>query len=80
MTMTVEVSEVVFEKLSLVPENERDQYIALSLERGVELVATEYEETVAALTEAFAEVDAGKTRPFADFAREQQVFWHERGL
>lgn len=32
------------------------------------------------LREAFAEVDAGKTRPFADFIQEQQAFWREQGL
>ncbi|MBC7808460.1 MAG: hypothetical protein H7145_20185 [Akkermansiaceae bacterium] len=82
--MTIEVPETVYQKLSVLPENGRNQYIALSLERGMTLVPpeefAEYEETVSVLNEAFAEVDAGKTRPFADFARDQQAFWREQGL
>lgn len=38
MTMTIEVPETVYEKLSVLPESGRSQYIALSKEaRGIEI-------------------------------------------
>jgi hypothetical protein len=85
MTLTIDVPEELAARFAALPEEARARYAAAALAAGVEVLTPEEEagdfaDAVAALEEAFAEIDAGKDRPFAEYVAEREAFWKARGL
>jgi hypothetical protein len=58
---------------------EREQYLLEALHEKIGQ-DRDFEETVAALGEGFADVAAGRTRPLAEFIAEQEAAWAAKGL
>jgi TRAP-type C4-dicarboxylate transport system substrate-binding protein len=85
MTITIELPDEAAERLARLPEAERKRYATAALVAGMEVLtpeeeAADFADAVAALEEAFAEIDAEKDRPFAEYVAEREAFWKARSL
>jgi predicted transcriptional regulator len=70
-TITLTVPDELAARLEALPKDQRDRYALAALTAGMEALTPEeaehdFEETVAALKEAFADVDAGRTYSFEE--------------
>jgi hypothetical protein len=88
-TITLILPDDLAARFKTIPEDERNNYAVAILRRGVEtnaeqdeeivIDADETEEITKALTEAFAQLDAGQGRPLEDFIAERKAYWKARG-
>jgi predicted transcriptional regulator len=77
-TITLKVPDELEAHLPL-SETERERYVLEALREKIDQ-DRDFEETVAALEEGFADVAEGRTRPLAEFIAEQETAWAKKGL
>ena len=70
-TITLKVPDALADRPAALPADPRDRYTVAALTTGMEALTPqealrEHEETVAALSEAFADIDAGRTYSFEE--------------
>lgn len=84
MTLTLQLPEDLAQRLSPLPENDRHRFALAALryfdpEDTLAIEEQDKSETIAAVREALAEVDAGLDIPFEEYLEKRRAFWKARG-